>query len=300
MKTIRMHKTNIEKYIFDSESEWLQFRKEHIGASDTSIIMGVSKWKTSDGRIKTPKLLWEEKLGLSELNTDTNATRYGKLMEDPARKVYEKMVGDLFEPTVVKNLDYPHLMASLDGLNITDDRWVEIKNANAEDHELARQGKIPPKYYPQVQQQALGSGLNEGDYFSFHKGEGLIVLIKKDEEYLEQLKMETAKFWEFVKNLKEPPLTEHDYILRDENWGKMAKKAYDLQEKRKLIEKEEKKEKDLLKELSMGRNSIKGNLMYTLTHSKGLVDYKAVPELSGIDLEKYRKPSSRWNLKRVG
>lgn len=299
MKTIKIKGTNIEKFIFESTAEWLLFRKEHIGASDTSIILGVSKWKTKDGRIKTPKLLWEEKLGLSELNTDTNATRYGKLMEGPARKVYEKMVGDLFEPTVIKNLDYPYLMASLDGLNITNDRFVEIKNANHEDHELARSGKIPEKYYPQVQQQCLLFGLKEGDYFSFHKDEGVIVSIKKDEKYLESLKRETDKFWGFVKDLKEPPLTKDDHILRNDDWENLAKELWSIQLTRRELVKKEKEKAAELKELSNHQCSMRGEYLYTLTGTIGTVDYKAIPELSGVDLEKYRTPSSRWNLKRI-
>lgn len=284
---------------FKSDEEWLKYRKSRIGASDASIIMGVSKWKTSDGRIKTPKLLWEEKLGLGQIQTDTYATRYGKRMEEPARKVYEKMVGDLFAPDVVINDKYPHLMASLDGFNATRDKAVEIKNANKEDHELARQGKVPDKYYPQVQQQMMVSDLNEIDYFSFNSGEGIIVTVKRDKPYVLVLAEALYNFWECVKAFKEPPLTENDYIERDDEWEGVSKKLFELKQTKKDVVKQEKELEVMLRELSMGENSMKGHFMYTHTLTKGTIDYKAIPELSEVDLEKYRKPSSRWSLKRI-
>lgn len=300
MKTIKVKGTTKEKYIFESDAEWLQFRKEHIGASDAPIIMGAAKWKTNDGRIKTPKLLWEEKLGLGSMHTDNNATRYGKKMEEPARKAYEKMIGDLVHPVVIKDTKMPHLMASLDGLNITEDRAVEIKNANREDHELAKKGQVPDKYYPQVQMQYLVSNVEKVDYFSFYKDEGVIVEVKKDAKYIAKMKSKLDEFWDYVSNLKTPPLTEDDYVEMDENWEAIARQVSELKEKRKELQEKEKEMENQLRDLSNGQNSIKGSYMYGYTMQRGLVDYSAIPELSGVDLDKYRKdPIVRWTLKHI-
>ena len=54
---------------------------------------------------------------------------------------------------------------------------------------------------------------------------------------------------------------------------------------------------DVLKSLSMGKNSHYNGLRYTLSTVRGLVDYKTIPELSGVNLDMYRKPSTeRWAL----
>ncbi len=45
--------------LIQHSNEWLELRKNKIGASDAPIIMKVSPWKT-------PYRLWEEKLGLTE------------------------------------------------------------------------------------------------------------------------------------------------------------------------------------------------------------------------------------------
>lgn len=287
------------KIKFNSEEEWLAARKNHIGASDTSIIMGVSKWKTNDGRIKTPRLLWEEKLGLTKLNCDNASTRYGKEMEEPARLVYQEMVGDLFKPICVKNEKYPYLMASLDGLNVTDDKAVEIKNANREDHEMARQGKVPEKYIPQVQMQALVTEFASIDYFSFHKGEGIIVTAKRDEEYIKILEKKLAEFWECITTLKEPALTDDDFIERDDIWKATAERLYEIKCKKRDLCKEEKTLEAMLKEISEGKSSRSGGYTYERCTSLGRVDYRAIPQLLNVDLNPFRGPSiSTWRLRR--
>jgi len=278
----------MHKIIFETESEWLKVRKEHIGASDAGIIMGVSRWKTNDGRIKTPYLLWQEKLGLDEMDCDNPATRYGKAMEAPAREAYQEMVGDLFEPVCVKNAKYPHLMVSLDGLNVTDDRAVEIKNCKSEDHELARAGKVPPKYYAQVQMQAMVTELHFVDYFSFHKNEGILVKVARDEVYIKKMEKKLDAFWKCVETLKEPALTDDDFVEQGNEWLKIAEKLYDLKLQKKAIADQEKDLGEMLKESSSHRNACSGLYRYTRSTTIGRVDYKAIPALANVNLDDFR------------
>jgi len=300
MKTIEIKGTTLTKLIFENDAEWLAFRKDHIGASDCSIIMGTSKWKTNNGMIKTPKLLFQEKLGLDTMNCDNAATRYGKAMEEPARQVYQEMVSDLFEPMCIKNSKYPYAMVSLDGLNITDDRAVEIKNCSLADHEIARQGKVPDKYYSQVQMQIMVTEFSEIDYFSFHDNEGIIVKVKRDDEYILELDNKLKAFWNCVTNFIEPELTEDDYIEQDQEWFKKAKQLYNVQQTLKPLVAEEKVLKDELKLLSNDRNSKFGDLLYTRSIYAGRVDYKSIPEIENIDLTKYTgKPTVSWRLKKA-
>ena len=243
---------------FDSEQELLDFRKGRLGASDASIILGVSRWRTTDGRIKTPLLLWQEKLGLDKMDCDNSATRYGKRMEEPARLVYQKMVGEEFPAKCIINKKYPHLMVSLDGLNITEDKAVEIKNCKEEDHILAKEGKVPTKYYPQVQMQAMVTELPYVDYFSFHKEEGVIVKAEVDEEYIKTMKKKLKEFWKYVEDLKEPPLSRDDFIERGDDWLEKAKELYEVQQIKRQATADEKVLKEELKSLSDNRNASSG------------------------------------------
>jgi len=291
-----MYKVDVEQ----NTQEWLDMRKNHIGASDASIILGVSKWKTNDGRIKTPRLLWMEKLGLDTTETDNFATRYGKAMEEPARQAYQEMVGDLFESACVKNKKYPYLMVSLDGLNITQDRAVEIKNCSEEDHLLAKEGKVPAKYIPQVQMQAMVTELPFVDYFSFHKGEGVIVKVAKDEEYCKMLEKELSKFWEYVETMKEPPLTDNDFIDKGEDWLTVAMELYNIKQQKKMLVAQEKELEITLKSRSDDRNARSGDYLYTCSVGVGRIDYKAIPALLDVDLSQYiGKPITRWSLRKI-
>jgi len=300
MKVIKGSNPNIDKYYFDTEAEWLAFRKDHIGASDASIITGDSKWKLPDGRVKTPYLLWKEKLGLFDMSCDNSATRYGRRMEGPARLVYQEMANDLVEPVCVINRKYPHLMVSLDGFNVTEDNAVEIKNCNKEDHQSAKEGKVPTKYYSQVQMQIMVTELPYIDYFSFHKGEGVIVKVARDDKYVSDLLEKLDTFWKHVENLEEPDHKDDDFIEKGKDWHKMAAILYDIKQKKKEVVEKEKELEENLKELSENKNACSGEFVFARSTSLGRVDYNAIPELLNRDLSEFRQnPITRWSLRRV-
>lgn len=277
--------------------EWLEIRKKYIGASDAPIIMGVSPFKRSDGRKKTPHVLWMEKLDLLPQEKESRAMKYGKQMEESAREAYEKMVGDFFAPKVCFHKEIKYLMASLDGVSIDGKLAVEIKNANYEDHTLAKTNKVPAKYYPQVQQQLACAQLDGMHYFSFHKGEGVIVEVERDDNYLQEMYAKEESFWDCVRNFKAPSLTKDDYHEKDEEWYSKALKLLEIKQRRKDLEKAEKEMETLLIEESAGKNSFYKDIRYTSSIRKGSIDYSKVFELKGVDLESYRKPSSStWTL----
>lgn len=283
--------------------EWLEMRKSHIGASDAPVIMGVCKFKLNDGRLKTPRLLWEEKLGLLKTESNNYATRYGTRMEEPARKEYQEMVNDLFEPAIVFHPEIKYMMASLDGINLTQDRAVEIKNANATDHEVARNGKVPKHYYPQVQHQLeilfQLYNITQIDYFSYHKGEGIIVPVDRNEKYVKEMIDSEAKFIKCVNELEEPDIIDGDFVERDTQWVTIAREFWLCKQTKRDLEVEEKALEKKLKDLSEGVSSRAEGYRYAVGTVRGSVDYKAIPELANVDFDQYRKPCSmRWSLQK--
>lgn len=281
-----MSALNIEQ----NTQEWHEVRQQHLGASDAAIIMGVCKFKTQDGRHKTPLVLYKEKLGFETNDVDNFATRFGKENESVALKAYEEMVDDHFEPVVVfhKDPEYSFMMASLDGLNANGTKAVEIKNPGKEDHETAKRGEVPVHYYPQLQHQMDVQGLDNMDYFSFYKGEGVIVHVQRDDEYLKGYKKKAKEFWNCVETLTEPPLTEFDYIEQDDTWEEKADQLWLIKQNKKALEAQEKMLEKELKELCQGRNSRAGDYKYTFSTIPGRVDYKSIPEIKDIDLDQYR------------
>ena len=280
--------------------EWLKLRKKYIGASDAPIIMGVSPYIRSDGRKKTPYVLWMEKLDLLPSDKETPAMKFGKENESIAREEYEKKIGDYVTPKVCFHKEIPYLMASLDGISLDGKLAVEIKSANYEDHALAKTKKVPAKYYPQVQQQLACTGLDGMHYFSYHKGEGVIVEVLRDDSYLKEMYEKEKDFWDCLKNFKSPELCEEDLHETNETWYSNAIRLLGIKAQIKELKEEESHIESFLQKEGGEKNSFFKDLRYTSSIRKGSIDYGKIPELSTINLEAYRKPTSIvWRLSRL-
>lgn len=275
--------------------EWLAHRRNYIGASDAPIIMGVSPWRT-------PYQLWQEKLGLGTPQPESRAMTYGKEMEEVARRKYEEYTGNLLSTdendTLVYHPQKPFMMASLDGITFNKDMAVEIKNVCFEDHSMAKNGKIPEKYYPQVQHQLACLGFNMLHYFSYREGDFALVEVERNQSYIDSLYQSEGAFWDLVLNLEAPALTDKDYVvMEDQEWDHLAKEWANISERISILEKQEKEYRAALIAKAGGQNAKGSGICLTKILRKGTVDYKRVPELIGIDLEKYRKePSESWRL----
>lgn len=288
----------MDNKLIQGTDEWLEMRRQYIGASDAPIIMGVNKFKISDGRKKDIVMLWEEKLNIKTYSSKNANTQFGIKNEDKARDIYESMSYRLVLPRIVFHPEISFMMASLDGMDLDGDIFVEIKNCNAEDHELARQGKIPVHYYPQVQHQLACTGLEKMHYFSFHKEEGIIVEVFRDEKYIEELIQKEKEFWKCVEE-KTPPKIERTWKKMSESLEEKAKKIYELKNQIKEAQKEA--EVLLAEILSEAEGTEVYGEKYKLVQQtrKGNINYSLIPELKDKDLEQYRSEStSFWMVKK--
>lgn len=271
--------------------EWLLFRKDHIGASDAPIIMGVSPWKT-------PFQLWEEKLALGKPQAMNAAMKRGHDLEPLARETYIFETGVIVEPVVARSSEYPWMAASFDGLSLDRKRIVEIKCPNAKDHELAKNGQVPAYYYPQLQHQMVVAQLDSVDYVSFRDGDIAIVTVKRDDEYIEELLEKEKAFFDMVTNLEAPPISESDYVQReDEDWLKSTQEWKEIKQELDRLSDLEKAHRNRLIDLSDGRSTKGNGVSLKMVMRKGTVNYSKIQELKSVDLEKYRgKPVTSWRL----
>lgn len=222
----------------------------------------------------------------------------GHTLEETARLAFEKNMNLIVFPRVVQSLKHEWMIASLDGIDMDGKILVEIKCAGEADHALAMQNKIPEKYYPQLQHQLAVTGLKKGYYYSFNGDDGVVVEVEHNPQYIEKLIEEEKKFMECLQNQAEPSLGSKDYCHRDDmDWNERAQKW--LQKKLELenIEQEEKTLRNELIEMANCQSSHGGGIRLTYSTRKGAIDYRSIPCLKEIDLEKYRKPStSVWSL----
>lgn len=277
--------------LIQGSAEWLEMRKQHLGASDAPVIMGVSPYKTQHQ-------LWEEKLGLTNNDYSNKATQYGHDMEEPARRAYEKLTGIIVAPTVVFHPDRPYMMASLDGLSFDRKTAVEIKNVCEADHETAKSGVVPEKYFPQVQHQLAVLGLPSLHYFSFRKGDFALIDVLRDDKYLDILYGSEKAFWDLVLNFKEPELSANDYQkFCSQEWETMANDWKETNQRLKDLTAREKECRQALIKLAGDGNATGAGIKLTKSIRKGTVDYSKIPELDGVDLDQYRKePVVAWRL----
>lgn len=268
--------------------EWLELRKTKITATDAPIILGKSHWKT---KIQ----LYHEKLNpIEELFIGPFMQR-GLDLEPMARALFTIKTGIVVLPKVIV---HDWAMASLDGFNEEKRIAVEIKCPGKKDHDIALSGKIPDHYYPQLQHQMWVCGIEKIFYFSFDGLDGVIIEVKRDEEFISKMIEEEYRFYLCLLNKTQPEPAENDYVEREDAfWQECALKWKNINAEIKKLEHELEEVKNQLIFLSDKTNTKGAGLSLCYVSRKGNIDYTAIPELKTIDLEKYRKPTtSSWRI----
>ena len=270
--------------------EWHALRAKSIGASDAAAIMGVSKWTT-------PYQLWEQKLGLREVEINS-AMKRGTDMEDEARKEFEHLHNVAVFPDVVLSEEYPWAMASLDGISMDRSVIVEIKCVNRFDHQIALEGKVPEHYYPQCQHQMWVTGTFLMYYFSYDPMNPATVIVPRDDVYISDMIEKEKEFYRCIMEFDPPTFTDRDYVEHDDKeWSMLAFELKHTLANIKVFEQREKDLRNQLIQLSEGKNSIGCGIRLTRFIRKGNVEYAKIPALQGVDLEQYRKPPiESWRI----
>lgn len=267
--------------------EWKSFRSQYIGASDAPALMLVSPWKTELD-------LYNEKL-YGDRSIVTDWMKRGLERESIILKKFNCLRSELFHPAVVKSLVYPFMIASLDGINLHDDCILEIKCPNKEDHEMAKDQRVPDKYYPQIQHQLAVTGFDYCYYVSENNDDMTYFRVFRNEDYIKSLVEVEQKFYERLKNWDPPPPSEKDYVYLEGNLIQSLCEDY-ISKKRELnlLKSEVDHLEEEMKNYSDERNWKCGDLKCTTITRKGSVDYSLIKELESVDLDKYRKKAVQY------
>jgi putative phage-type endonuclease len=209
-----------------SREEWLQHRRNYIGGSEISSVVGLNPYRDN-------VTLWEEKVGLREPEdiSEKEFVKYGTLAEEHLRELFKldfpQYEVEYIENNSVLNDRYPWAAASLDGMlteRETDRKGVlEIKTTNILqsiqkekwDHQ------VPMNYYTQV---LFYLAVTEFEFVELkaqlkYNYDGEIFLHTKHyhiernevEEDIEYLMTKGAEFMEHVRNRTEPALILPDF-----------------------------------------------------------------------------------------
>ena len=132
---------------FKTRKEWLTARESGVGGSDVPAILGLSKWASEFS-------LWSRKVGIGEEQVESDAMRWGHILEPHVIAELERETGvpiQHIDNAIVRHPDHPELFCSPDGLTVEDrPRLVEVKTTNAFKSSEWDEG-VPELYWHQVQ-----------------------------------------------------------------------------------------------------------------------------------------------------
>ncbi len=282
-------------------SEWLKWRHKRVGGSDAPIVMGVSKYMT-------PLELYEQKILPEPPEQERNFIQErGQRFEPKIRELFNLTHWKTMEPALLESADFTFMGVSLDG---RDGKEIcEIKMASKEDHEGVIQGRCPAHYYPQVQHELAVSGADYCWYISYWDPDQdennvrsvhmAVLKVHPDPVYIGDMIQKEQAFWDCVQKRKPPQAEVGDYKTL-KGLAPVANKYKRLKLKLEELETQIEACKDELiaaaKEAKHPRLRV-GNLRLNEISRVGNVDYKKVPELKGVDLDKYRgKGSLYWKI----
>jgi putative phage-type endonuclease len=265
--------------------EWHRWRMQGIGASDAPVIMGQTAFKT-------PRTLWSIKTGRMQEGSAGPAARRGRDLERFARRAYERRTGIQMEPLCLVHGEFEWMRASLDGLSFDGSTLLEIKcPLNPRDHSSARQGRIPSQYQAQLQHQLEVSRAERAHYWSFDGSDGILVETRPDREYAKRLVEAEVAFWQLVKEDRWPESANEELDLSaDIKWRRVALRYREVRLRLENAAAQELELRATLRCMATARRTYGCGVEVVKSSRKGAVDYSAVPELRGVNLEPYRKP----------
>jgi putative phage-type endonuclease len=271
---------------------WLAWRRTVITATEASVLLGNNPWDT-------PYTCWQRKLGLIPEKKSNEAMERGQRLEPKARSQFIERYGIDMIPVVVESTEFDFLGASLDGISELGNLILEIKCGGTKLHEMAKRGEIPQYYQDQMQHQLLVTGAVKAFYYSFDGENGIMIEVLPDRDFKTKFMPKAREFWRCVALNEQPTLQECDYkdMSYNHSWEIAAIHYKKLCEEIKYLEEvKESYRKDLLK-LCGDQNCSGQGLRCMKTTMRGRVDYDAIPELQGVNIENYRKSStSLWKI----
>lgn len=227
--------------------EWHKWRSQGIGGSDANIIMGVSEYSNIID-------LWNLKTGKTEYKDNSNfLTRMGHQAEEWARGLFEYESGFCFPSVLGQDEKKAWMRISYDGYNKGANEVWECKLLGEKPFEILKEGKVPEKYYPQVQYQMHVPKADHNYLYGvkyvkgsdFRKTETYCLKVDYNAEYCHDL-LEPAldKFWENVQNNTMPePDNNSVLVIQDSQLKKTWHYGIGLRRKQMNMLKKKKRQK---------------------------------------------------------
>jgi len=204
-----------------SKEEWLKNRVDGIGGSDASCVLGKNKYKSIID-------LWQIKTNRKKRDkVNSEIVYYGTKAEEPLRELFKLTYKDKYKVyskdyEILQSKKHSFMLGSLDGeledLETGEKGVLEIKTARINSMYAKKdwQNDVPINYYIQILHYLLITGYKFAIICVEQRFEidNKIWFLRKNIRFdrkdviddLKVLEEEEVKFWNFVKEDKEPPL----------------------------------------------------------------------------------------------
>lgn len=196
------------------ETAWLIQRREGVGASDCSAILGLS---TVEG--VTPFNTWLDKTGQIPLGSvDSEIMFWGRRLEPTIRDTAAERLG--YDVRLIGGLasrDRDWQRASLDGVLLTEDGPIpiEVKNTNQWLAKDWADDQVPDHAELQVQHQMAVTGAPYAYVAGLVGGNRLVVRrVDRDNELIGHINAEEEAFWRHCVARTEPPIIARDSLAQ--------------------------------------------------------------------------------------
>lgn len=267
--------------------EWHALRMTKLTASQAPALFGLSPYQTE-------LQLWDEKLTGTVRDESEKQVLFerGHSVEKAAREWMKSNLNLDLTPSVLVSEKTPDLMASLDGDAIqTHGLIFESKYVGRETLQLIRKKQLPAHHECQVQAQLYVSGAEKCLYFAMDPdGEATIEEIRPSKQWLTDIPPAAVEFMRKVRTGEAPTATERDiFKSEDPRFATLARLYVNM----KYAQAEyDNLEELLLKEYEQHGRIKAGPVSVTRYFAKGNVDYSKIPQLKGVDLDRFRKAGS--------
>jgi putative phage-type endonuclease len=189
----------------DNSIEWLKLRREGIGGSEVSTLLGMSNPDWGDVFTMWLDKTWQIPL---DLNPPSEAAFWGHALEPVVRKRAADVLGaEITKPGMLRSVTHPFMQYSPDGF-ISDGRLYEGKTANAFKASEWK-GQIPDHAELQVQSGMFVTGKDQALVAGLVGGQKLELFeVDRDDRIIAAILNAAEPFWTInVMGRKEPAVS---------------------------------------------------------------------------------------------
>ena len=263
---------------------WKELRRKFFPSSKVAALFGVSPHDTA------LEVYEEMALGREKAISDYQRGvifQKGHDAEAATREWVKANLGLNIEQAVLISKSIP-LLTSLDGFDESAVITLEVKYVGAKAFAEARaMDKVKPHHELQMQAQMLVTGAKQGYHFvASDSGDVHYIIVQENPEMQNEIATAVMKFMMDLHSGKAPEPSDRDWQLIED--ARLARIA-ELDRVKKAAESEMEQLKNAVSEEYQGVWRMRGHgVSMSRSNVRGSVDYKKIPQLKGVDLDRFR------------